>query len=56
MSLLDFAWNIIIDHVIGAPGHGQDIVDKLNGTDKRPISMLVANVQLNGFKGYYENI
>lgn len=38
-----FAWtyNIIIDRAIGAPGHGKDVVDGLNATDKRHLTQLL---------------
>jgi hypothetical protein len=35
LSLLSAVHNIVIDRAIGAPGHGKDIVDGLNATDKR---------------------
>ena len=41
MSILDHAYYIIIDQGVGAPGHGQDVVDGLNATGKRSISMLM---------------
>lgn len=34
LSLLACTCNITIDRAIGAPGHGKDIVDGLNATDK----------------------
>eukprot|EP00957_Ditylum_brightwellii_P058792 4456912-Ditylum_brightwellii.AAC.1 len=27
--------DIVIDHAVGAPGHGKDVVDGLNAADKR---------------------
>ena len=36
--MLALTYGIIIDHAIGAPGHGKDEVDGLNATDKRFIS------------------
>jgi hypothetical protein len=35
LSLLSSLHRIVIDRMIGAPGHGKDIVDGLNATDKR---------------------
>ena len=29
------AYNIIIDSVVGSPGHGRYVVDVLNATDKK---------------------
>ena len=34
LSLISVRFNIVIDRVVGAPGHGKDIVDGLNATDK----------------------
>jgi hypothetical protein len=35
LSLLASPIHVVIDRVMGAPGHGKDIVDGLNATDKR---------------------
>ena len=35
LSLLSSNFNINIDRMIGAPGHGKDIVDAINACDKR---------------------
>jgi hypothetical protein len=35
LSLLAVLNNVTIDRAIGAPGHGKDVVDGLNATDKR---------------------
>ena len=35
LSLLSSNFNINIDRMIGAPGHGKDIVDTINTCDKR---------------------
>ena len=35
LSMLSSKFNITIDRAIGAPGHGKDVVDGLNATDKR---------------------
>eukprot|EP00957_Ditylum_brightwellii_P148177 11282311-Ditylum_brightwellii.AAC.1 len=34
LLLTSVRFNIVIDRAVGAPGHGQDIVDGLNATDK----------------------
>jgi hypothetical protein len=34
-SLLSSEHGIIIDHAVGAPGHGKDVVDGINAIDKR---------------------
>ena len=52
LSILSQACNIIIDRGASAPGHGKDVVDGLNDTDKRFIFKLMATVQLPGSKGY----
>ena len=46
--MLSHAYNIIIDCCDGAPGHGREVVNGLNATDKRFISMLMTNFQLHG--------
>ena len=34
LSLISVRFNIVIDRAVEAPGHGKDIVDGLNATDK----------------------
>eukprot|EP00957_Ditylum_brightwellii_P048693 3694718-Ditylum_brightwellii.AAC.1 len=34
LSLISVRFNIVIDRAVGAPGHGKDMVDGLNATDK----------------------
>eukprot|EP00957_Ditylum_brightwellii_P111231 8481742-Ditylum_brightwellii.AAC.1 len=34
LSLVSVRLNIVIDRAVGAPGHGKDIADGLNATDK----------------------
>ena len=50
--MLAHACNIIIDRGVGAPGHGREVVDVLNATDKKYISMLMTTVQLPGASAY----
>eukprot|EP00957_Ditylum_brightwellii_P184269 14035330-Ditylum_brightwellii.AAC.1 len=35
ISTISIKYDIVIDHAIGAPGHGKDVVDGLNAVDKR---------------------
>ena len=46
--MLSHAYNIVIDHVVGSPGHRKYVVDGLDATDKRLLSMLTKTVQLRG--------
>ena len=46
--MLSHAYNIIVGHVVGSPGHGKYVLDHLNATDKRIISMLMTTEQLPG--------
>ena len=46
--MLSHAYNIVIDRDVGSPGHGKYVVDCLNATNKRFISMLMKTVQLTG--------
>ena len=34
LSMLAYAYNIIIDHRVGEPGHGREVVDVLMLTEK----------------------
>ena len=34
-SIISTNFNIIVDRMIGAPGHGKDVVDGINACDKR---------------------
>ena len=43
-SMLAHSYNIIIDHGVGAPVHGIEVVYGLNYTYKRFISMLITTV------------
>jgi hypothetical protein len=36
--------NVIIDQAVGAPGHGKDVVDGLNATDKRYLKQKMSMV------------
>ena len=35
LSIVSTNFNIIVDHMIGDPGHGKDVVDGINACDKR---------------------
>ena len=35
LSILSTNFNIIVDRMIGAPGHGKDVVDGINACDKK---------------------
>ena len=56
MSILAHDSDIIIDHGVGAPEHGRDIVDGINNNETRFISILMENLQLNCYKGYDNNM
>ena len=34
MTVLSSSYGIIMDHAINAPGHGKNVVDGINTTDK----------------------
>ena len=44
--MLSCAHYIMIDRDVGAPYHGKYVVDGLNATEKRYLSMLMTTVQL----------
>ena len=46
--MLSHPYNSAIDRGVGAPGHSKYVVDGLNVTDKRFLSMLTTTVQLPG--------
>ena len=48
ISMLAYAYNIIIDRGDGAPGHGGDFFDGLNTTEKWFLSMLMEIVKVPG--------
>ena len=35
LSIISTNFNIIVDRMIGAPGHGKDVVDGINACNKR---------------------
>ena len=45
--MLYYAYKIVIDCGIRAPGHGKYVVDGLSATDKGFISMLMTTVQIS---------
>ena len=44
--ILSWAYNILFDSDVGAPGHGKYVVDGLNASNKRFLKILMTNVQL----------
>ena len=48
LSMLAHAYNIIIDCVVEKLGHGREVFDGLNATDKLFLLMLMKTVQLPG--------
>ena len=52
LSILSHAYNVIIDSGGVAPGHGRDLVDGFNATNKIFLSMLMTTVQLTGVAAY----
>ena len=50
MSVMSQCYSIIIDWGISAPGHGKEVVDRLNAVDKLYIYQLMYTVQLTGSK------
>ena len=35
ISVISMTYGIVIDHAVGTPEHGKNVVDKLNAVDKR---------------------
>ena len=56
LSILAHTYNIIIDRVVGAQGHDREVVDGLNATDKRFISMLITTVKVPGASDFYTHM
>ena len=56
LSMLAHAYNIIIDSGVGAPGNFREVVDGLNDTEKRFLSMLMTTLQLHGAAVYESQI
>ena len=46
--MFSHAYNIAVGCSIGAPVHGKDVVDDLNATEKRFLSMLMTTVKIPG--------
>ena len=44
LSMLVHAYNITIDHDVGAPGHGREVVNVLNATEKWFLSVIITTV------------
>ena len=56
MSVLSQSHSIIFDRVISAPGHGKEVVNGLNATEKRYMYQLISTVQLPGSKTFDSHI
>ena len=54
--MLVYAHNIIIDHGDSTQGHGREVFNGLNATNKRFLSMLITNVQFPGVSRYDKHI
>ena len=52
LSMLAHTYNIIIDRGVGSPGNVRYVVDGLNATEKRLLSILMKNVKLPGASAY----
>ena len=50
--MLSQEFSFIIDRHISEPGHGREVVDGLNSTDKGFLFQLMSIVQRPGEKGY----
>ena len=50
MSVLLQCYAVINDWGIGAPGHGKELLYRLNAIDKRYIYQLMSNFKLSGSK------
>ena len=35
LSTISTKFHVIVDHMIGTPGHGKDVIDGINACDKR---------------------
>ena len=56
MSVMSQCYSIIIDRGISATGHGKEVVDGLNATDKQYIYQLMSNAKLTGSKKFDSQI
>ena len=56
MSVLNQCYSIIIDRGISTPGHGKEVVDGINATDKRYTYQLMSNIQLQRSTLFYSQI
>ena len=54
LSILAHGYNIIIYHIVVAPGHGREVVYGLNATGKWLFSMLTITMQITG-TSFYES-
>ena len=46
LSLLSFNFNIPIDRIIGAPGHGKCIANTINACDRRYLKKYICMVRI----------
>ena len=56
MSVMSQCYSIIIDWGICAPGHGKEVVNRLNDVDKRYTYQLMSTVKLPGSIRFYSQI
>ena len=56
MSVMSQCYYIIVDRGISAPGHGKEVVDRLNAFDKNYIYQLMYKVKLTGSVIFYSQI
>ena len=52
LSMFAYVYNIIIDHSVGAPGLGREVIDRFNAAYKRFLSTLLITVKLPGAETY----
>ena len=45
-SMLAHAYDIIIDHNVRYPGHGREVVDDFNSTEKRFLSIFMTTMKI----------
>ena len=56
MSVMSQCYSVIIDRGISAPGHGKEVVNRLNAVHMRYIYLLMSTVQLPGSKLFHSQI
>ena len=55
-SVMSQCYSVIIDRGISAPGHGKEVVNRLNAVHMRYIYLLMSTVQLPGSKLFHSQI